>query len=96
MVLQHGIHVLLKDSNGNIIKTTAGRIVAAPGDKYQVCITVLAEFRWYDATRLYVEIASRDATTRKALWDGEETQVLCIRKGAPPDAHNISEVSDPD
>jgi hypothetical protein len=91
MVSFGGIQVHLKQ-NGQIIEVTAGKIVVAPGSEFQIFITIHKKFQWRGATRLYVEIASRDPFADTG-FEGGLTQVLAIRSDAPNKAHKITEVS---
>lgn len=95
MAVKYGIQVDLLDRAGNTIRAEDGRIVAAPGEEFEFSISIYNNFKWYGATRLYVEIALRDGTkSRKFSYDGDETQVLCIRRNSHAGVHRFSEVSD--
>ncbi|CZT23809.1 uncharacterized protein RCC_09523 [Ramularia collo-cygni] len=81
MSVKDGIQVDLEDSAGSPIRAIDGCIVAAPGEEFEICITIYNNFKWFATSCLYVEIASRDGNGgRQHDWDGDETQVLCIQK----------------
>lgn len=82
MAVRKGIHVRLRDRDGNDIEEIDGKVEFPPGEEFQVIVGVRKrQFDWQGASRLYVAIASRDDKEPMDL-EHNVAQVVCVRKEA--------------